>query len=1358
LYNSFNDRADMATSTKFGAFFRDTRKQLGFSLREFCCHTGFDQRRVSRLERGLVRPPKSGKVLTAYAKALKLKPKSAEWDRFMALAKPPDKPRRGHSHRNWVTAKRLEDWAGTQDARGILPQLVRRLIRATANAFIRPVEAPAGEQIQRPGWDALVDASAHTEFVPQGVSAWEMGVDKEPKKKADKDWAKRQRKAPGVVKRKSTFVFVTPRKWQNKTEWVEEKSKRKSWKQVRVYDSASLEEWLERAPAVDVWLARQLGLYPDGVMDVDEHWKNLQALTDPSFEAAVYLTSREKKVGELKKWLEGPPDTLVIESRSPAEAVDFVVAASRQPEFDEAFAARTLIVKTRDAWRSLTVGDASLNLIVDPTLALEAELVAEGVRNGHHVLVCASGPSVSKERELPRVSTVELQKVLETQGVERKLAEDLARNSGGSIAVLKRRTARFPGTVHPGWSHSEHAREVVQLLLAGRWKNDLEGDRIALEKLADIPYRDIVGHAERWSGPPDPMLTCALSQWELMSRDDSWALVSDKFNDDDLRRFERVTFEVLGELDPACDLPSNERWQANVLGKVRTHSSNLRTGLAESLALLGARPPGHKGLTVDPRSLTAHLVRSLLGGKDWKTWASLSSELPLLAEAAPDAFLTALENDLSNASPAVVKLFDPDSSPTFGSHYHTGLLFALEGLAWDRNSLPRVSRCLAHLSELAPAIQLGNNPLRTLEQIFMPWYPQTTAPVGERVKILRGVSNKHLKAGWKVLLALLPVPHAFVSSNYRPAFQNWALQWSEGATRADYALQVEACAHLLVELAGEDADRLRDVIGVFDNLPGAARSELLERLSKFDPSSMSSEARGALATAIREKVNHHKRFAEAGWELKEQVLEELERLYERLEPDDAAARNAWLFDDYWKLRWQVYPRQEEAVAEKAIQQLRAVALDEVRLEKGWDGVLALVEAATSPDQVGWAVGVTATAEDDARALPSVLTDSRKGIAEFAKGYVRARLSQHGWNWVQSLGLDHWSDDQLVQFALAQPRLEPQAWDIVARRGEQTEESYWKKVQTFSYSKNPADIVQACTMFAKTGRPFMAVRQLGIARHRDVQLDPSVIAQVLERAYVALSDPEQHAVLGHLQYEVGLLIQDLQKLAEDGDTRVEVNTVATLEWKYLELLDGHPTYPRILHIWLENEPRFLVELLTILFRRSDENAEDKPEPSEGERARAAQVYRLLNSWERVPGSKPDGSVDGDVLRKWVKSVQTLADKEARREVADLRIGNVFAYAPAEPDGTWPCIAVRDAIEEFGTEDLADGLEVGIMIERGTVMRSLDEGGVQERELAKKYFDWAEAVRIEWPKTAAALRRVGEQYEADGRRQDAEAHSR
>src|SRR5262249_1534484 len=158
---------------------------------------------------------------------------------------------------------------------------------------------------------------------------------------------------------------------------------------------------------------------------------------------------------------------------------------------------------------------------------------------------------------------------------------------------------------------------------------------------------------------------------------------------------------------------------------------------------------------------------------------------------------------------------------------------------------------------------------------------------------------------------------------------------------------------------------------------------------------------------------------------------------------------------------------------KTVERLRTKAIDEIRTEKGWEGVLELAGSAASPDQVGFSVGAGNKEEDDTRVLPQLLTDRRKGIAEFAKGYARRRQQQQGWGWVEAHPLALWSDDQVVEFALALPT-EHKVWAIAAKRGPKVETDYWIKVPQFCYSKNAEDVIQACLMFAKVGRAFNAV--------------------------------------------------------------------------------------------------------------------------------------------------------------------------------------------------------------------------------------------------------------------------------------------
>ena len=84
---------------------------------------------------------------------------------------------------------------------------------------------------------------------------------------------------------------------------------------------------------------------------------------------------------------------------------------------------------------------------------------------------------------------------------------------------------------------------------------------------------------------------------------------------------------------------------ARIHGKVLTHSELLRNGLAESLALVGSHSQALTSCSFGKAAAVAHLaVRDILDDADWVLWASLNDLLPLLAEAAPGAFLNAVEH------------------------------------------------------------------------------------------------------------------------------------------------------------------------------------------------------------------------------------------------------------------------------------------------------------------------------------------------------------------------------------------------------------------------------------------------------------------------------------------------------------------------------------------------------------------------------------------------------------------------------------------------------------------------------------------------------------------------------------------
>jgi hypothetical protein len=293
---------------------------------------------------------------------------------------------------------------------------------------------------------------------------------------------------------------------------------------------------------------------------------------------------------------------------------------------------------------------------------------------------------------------------------------------------------------------------------------------------------------------------------------------------------------------------------------------------------------------------------------------------------------------------------------------------------------------------------------------------------------------------------------------------------------------------------------------------------------------------------------------------------------------------------------------------------------------------------------------------------------------------------------------------------------------------------------------------AVSMLLKHHRPFQAIKVLGMALHQKCEIDTSLLMETLEAGLKREEQPEV-APSEYDGYEIQELFERLQS-----DPKVDMKRLALLEGRYLEFLDGHDASPKASHRWLQCDPHFFADLLSMIYRSQNDPEDSMTQLTEEKNARAQNAYGLLRSWETIPGTRDDGTVDDQQLLEWVKVARALCEESGRLEICDIQIGEVFAHAPAESDGSWPCIPVRDVIEEIDSDELIEGFKVGIFNRRGGYSKSPTEGGEQERALAKRYAAYADACDIEWPRTAAALRRVARGYEEKARREDERVQER
>jgi hypothetical protein len=216
-------------------------------------------------------------------------------------------------------------------------------------------------------------------------------------------------------------------------------------------------------------------------------------------------------------------------------------------------------------------------------------------------------------------------------------------------------------------------------------------------------------------------------------------------------------------------------------------------------------------------------------------------------------------------------------------------------------------------------------------------------------------------------------------------------------------------------------------------------------------------------------------------------------------------------------------------------------------------------------------------------------------------------------------------------------------------------------------------------------------------------------------------------------------------ALDARADADLGTIARLEWAFLPLL--HDERNLRLHEHLSNAPDLFAQMVQSIYTPPG------PTPSDDAVARAHHASDLLHSWHTIPGTTPNGGIDGDALRAWADAARiACADCP---EACDTELGKVLAWSPNGADGQWPHESVRFLIEHITSPALEDGFRVGVYNKRGMTTRDPLAGGAPERALAAQYREWGVRLAAASPRTSAALLHIGDRYEAEAHREDVRA---
>ena len=533
-------------------------------------------------------------------------------------------------------------------------------------------------------------------------------------------------------------------------------------------------------------------------------------------------------------------------------------------------------------------------------------------------------------------------------------------------------------------------------------------------------------------------------------------------------------------------------------------------------------------------------------------------------------------------------------------------------------------------------------------------------------------------------------------------------------------------------------------------MPDEYRCRVWDLIDGWATSETDEEAKARLQSRIRRLT-----FTRRGLrDLDDGTRERARTAYTNLEPGDAVIRHAWLFADHWiNLSVDETEKSDTKKQEREIRQLRDKAMTEIWETRGFEGVTALLVVGGLSDIVG--VSLASTVENPADRIDFVLKclsisgDLEKQMDSCLQGFLRFLGDDAREALIVSTAA-HANTDRIVRLVRSAPFVRG-TWRLLDRFGAGIRERYWREVTPERNRHSEAELAELIDRLIAAKRPRAA---FGAAPWDWSLIETSRLKRLLFEA--GAIDAEQKEWYRPGPYWISEALDVL-----DGRVGVTSDEMARLEFMYFDAIEDSEHGVPNLERGIAESPMFFVQVLAAAFKRDDDGedpSEWKVEDLDRRRELAYDAQRLLERLGRVPGAGDDGKIDTRELVAWVTEARRLCAEYGRAEIGDRYIGQLLSNAPAEEDGTRPCLPVCEAMEAIESPKIGEGFNLGVQNNSDGTMRAVGEGGAQERALAEKYRNWAERRAFDYPHVAGVLESIAASYERLAKWMDDEENAR
>ncbi len=1225
----------------------------------------------------------------------------------------------------FITSTHLKQWADTKECQSLLPELMRRLICASVKQLNR-LSFPSGDAVHMPGWDGVVSCQEPIDLVPEGESLWECGVNKDIQTKANDDITKRAANPLGHIKSDSTFVFVTPREWAGADTWV--LANQTGWKKLVVYTAVELEAWIEKCPAVGLWLAGKLNVLNAGGYQLpDVFWMQWASGDKYTLPYQIVTAGRSQAIDCVLKACFNP-SVLEIQALTQSEAVAFVLASIATCSGADKLLAKTIVVTDKNTFDDLV--SHYENLIIITTFRDNMSYALS--RN--YTVICAVTPEdqVSTAEKLPRVEREGFVKAIEDCGFDSIQARKIATDTARDVNVLRRRMKI--DKLKPEWANSDGISALLPIILLGQWNENVPGDLELVEKLSGKTYSDYAKILQGFRLMSDSPITHVGTVWRLKSPMDTMSYASVYLTDGDLAKLKEICALLIADDDPDAEekliLDEWRMWQFK-----QRFSSNVKKGTYQSLILLSLinDESENRNVWVDG------LVGELLNG--WKLQRFLSNRMyfTLLAEASPEAFLEFLEEIGKDIYDVI---FTPQKSSVGlagWNIYYTEILFALEMLAWDEDYIYRATSLLLRFSTYKNESNYANKPANSLAEIFRFQWPQTFAKFENRIEVLTSLSASFKSQICELCFRIIDGLGSRTFS--QTEFYKWR-HFSDLSSPKYVSVPVdnlEAVTKLLLSCTTFSEDDICKLLKLSTNKwMSCCRTDILDAITERKNIFCESDV---VEHALRDELTRHLSIPEAACALSEKELEPYKKLLSDIEPRNIVMKYRWMFEDMF-LR---LPQKREMDFKKEYQmklELRNKAVKEILSERGRKGLWELVNVAKCPSSI----------------VNSMIQLYGNGLLQdvcerFGENLVDLKFLQ---TFFQNLFFQKGEDDYVrvvddvrvygntcLSVCLYAPGYNDKLATIANDCGEEIETLYWQNISV-AYVKTPNPI-QIIDKLAWVNR-FDEALEL-IYHNKDSDQIPDILRVNVIKGLIFSGQRDFTPNIDW--FYIDNVIEDLDK-SEDPEI---VQALVQIEFFAYQAFEHRRNINELRFIKeLMSKPELLIELMVMAYKSDDGNEEEEVSESEqnNRKVMAICAFQILYDLSCCPGVDNHGNVNPDALRTYIYRLYELSVERHRSKVADMVVGSLLGNLPR--NDSYPQTILGEIVEELKSDSVDEHIRIRIFNSRGVTIRAFTEGGEQERSLVALFKSYRDKVKFTYPRLAKIFTKLMSEYERDANRED------